>query len=70
MKVKKAARMVCFGVVFEKLCGVFFQRAERKLEQTLPFIVLDKKLGMEGLHENEEKYERSMSHVLHATLKI
>ena len=37
VKVKKAARLVCFGVVFEKVSGVFFQRAERKLEQTLPF---------------------------------
>ena len=36
VKVKKAARVVCFGVVFEKLSGVFFQRAERKLELTLP----------------------------------
>ena len=70
MKVKKAARVVCFGVVFEKLSGVFFQRAERKLEQTLPFTVLDKKLGTEALHENEEKYERSVSDVLCATLRI
>ena len=48
--------------------GVFPKSRKNKLFHLLD--VLDKKLGTEGLHENEEKYERSVSHVLLATVRI